>query len=282
MSQPQLLDTHLHLLEPERFSYDWAKDFPVFSGKTFAVESYAGLAGGEVGGALFMEADVAPSQMVSEAQRYLALAEDPASILEGVIAACRPEAPGFLAHVEKIAHPKLKGFRRVLHTQPDALSQDRLFRENLDSLGREGYPFDLCVLAWQLPLAAELASACEGTVFVLDHCGASGIGSDPESFENWKSEMGKLARLQNVVCKISGIIAYFGDQPSIDSLRPFVEVCAELFGPDRIVWGSDYPVCNLGADVATWIRFIHELFGNESSESRRRFFSENAARVYNL
>lgn len=277
-----LLDTHLHCIEPDRFRYPWIAEVAALAGRTFSVDDYRALAGANVSAALFMEGAVEPMQMASEARQYLALAEDPDSPLAGVIAACLPEDKAFGNYLGDLQHPYLKGFRRVLHTEPDALSQDARFRQNVALLAKLGYPFDLCVLTRQLPIARDLVDACPDTTFILDHCGASGIAPGPEAFQAWKALIGTLAERDNIVCKISGIIAYVEAPVTTESLRPFVETCAESFGPRRILWGSDFPVCNLGADLPTWIQITQALFEGEPPENQALFFQENARRVYKL
>ena len=282
------IDTHQHLAFKDRFEYPWMAQLPPLNEDRYYLEDYGKAADGcQIEGTVFMENDVREDLAIEEAKHVCRLAEDPANRILGVIASARPEKSGFAQYLENIRHPKLSGVRRILHTEPDQLSEGALFRENLNVLGQAGLSFDLCVLQKQLPFALDLVRACPNTTFVLDHCGVPEISANAapagEGFRIWKGLLTKLADLPNVYCKVSGIIAYATeDQRTADGLRPYVESVIEIFGWDRVVWGGDWPVCNLGASLAEWCRLLDEILSGESDDQKRRLFSENARRLYNL
>lgn len=171
-----MIDTHVHLLEPVRFTYEWTKDLPALSDR-FELSDYqnASCHSGIQAG-VFMEVDC--DEFDDEARYFCSLAEQPGTLSQAVVAAARPESPDFGRSLELIPHSRLKGIRRVLHTQPDELSQSSLFRENVNRLGGLGLTFDLCVLRGQLPIGLKLVRSCPQTTFILDHCGV------PEIAEN--------------------------------------------------------------------------------------------------
>jgi predicted TIM-barrel fold metal-dependent hydrolase len=275
------IDTHLHLLDPERFSYDWTAGFPALAGKALRLEEFQQAAAGSgIARAIFMEVDVPENQSTSEAGHFCRLAEDPASLLCGVIAACRPEHDNFPAQLDAMAHPKLLGFRRVLHTQADELSTSPLFRENIARIGMAGLTFDLCMLPRQLKHGAALIDACPGTRFILDHCGVPDIASGDLAF--WRDQVRELSRRPNLHCKISGIIAYAAGEITADTLRPAVEHVIECFGWDRVVWGSDWPVCNLTRDLQTWVRLLDEILAGCSADELARLYHRNARSIYGI
>jgi predicted TIM-barrel fold metal-dependent hydrolase len=275
-----MIDTHQHLIYPERFRYDWAAQIPALQGN-FRLEEYRAAAEGcGITESIFMEVDVPWEQAASEAAFFCSLAEDPANRIAGVIAACRPENPDMAAWIEKLAHPRLVGFRRVLHTQPDELCTSALFRENVARIGRKGLAFDLCVLPRQLANGAALADACPDTVFILDHCGVPDIASGDLAF--WREQLCEISRRPNVNCKLSGIIAYAAGEITADTLRPVVEHAIECFGWDRVVWGSDWPVCNLTRDLGTWCRLLDEILSGSSEDELAGLYHRNARRIYRL
>ena len=280
-----MIDTHQHLLYPELFAYPWVGNVPALAGP-FRLEEYGKSSQGcGIKGCLFMEVDAA--QPAAEARFFCGLAEDSGNGILGVIASARPEHDGFEASLDAIAHPKLAGIRRVLHTQPDGLSQSGLFRENLRALGRRGLPFDLCVLQRQLPVAHELIRACPEVSFVLDHCGVPDIAAnaapDGEGFRAWREGVRAIASAPNVCCKISGLTAYASDaQRTADGLRPYVETVLESFGPARCVWGGDWPVVNLGSGLARWCDLSRELLSGLSADEQDAVFARNATQVYHL
>lgn len=276
------IDTHLHLIYPDRFNYDWTTDIPVLAGRAFTIEDYhASSEGSGITGSVFMEVDVPAEQSVAEAAFFCQLAENPENRILGVIASGRPENPDFPHYLQSIRHPRLVGLRRILHTQPDELSTTRVFRENVARLGGEGLTFDICALARQLPLAIDLIDACPDTQFILDHCGVPNVASG--QLDPWRADLRELSQHPNVCCKISGIIAS-ADPSNVTTaaLLPFVEHCIECFGWDRLVFGSDWPVCNLTADLKSWVSILDEILASTDPSVRAKLDHLNATRIYGL
>ncbi|MDE2394669.1 MAG: amidohydrolase [Burkholderiales bacterium] len=282
-------DTHLHLLYPERLHYDWAAPLPALN-RRFALEDYAPLAR-ELGitRTLHMEVDVRESEIEAENRLVAELVAAPGSPLAGGISACRPEHDDFPAFLERqSANPLVRGFRRVLHVVPDSVSQGETFRRHLRLLGAAGYPFDLCLNADQLHLGLALARACPDLTLVLDHCGVPQVGT--QALDPWRDDICALAALPRVHCKISGVIAYGnaarwpeGDIGAIAAdLRPFVEHCIQSFGWQRVVWGSDFPVCNLTRGLAAWKAVTDRLLEGCSDSQIDALAHANAERLYRL
>lgn len=282
-----MIDTHLHLFEPERFSYPWTQDYPALQDRVDWQSYQAAAQGLGIQGALFMEVDVAESQSGEEIQFFCDLAQDESTGIVGVIGSARPEHEGLEHYLDQIAHPALKGIRRVLHTQPDALSQSSRFRENIARIGKRGLTFDICMLQRQLPLAFDLAAACPETVFILDHCGVPSIADNDaphgEGWIFWRDNIQQLAELPNLNCKISGIPIYAGNPSNLEqALRPYVETVIEHFGWDRVLWGSDFPVCNLGSTLNTWHKTLKSILAHETDVHREKLFVLNAQRIYKI
>jgi len=276
-----MIDTHQHLIEPDHFHYGWAEGVAALQG-AFRVEDYAEAAQGcAIEGTLFMEVDVDPEQSAAEARFFCERSENPGTGILGVIAGGRPENEGFEATLDAVAHPRLVGIRRVLHTQPDALSQGSRFRENLRRLGGRGLSFDLCVRQDQLGLALELVRACPGTTFIIDHCGSPDIaahdGVGDEGFSHWRSGMEALAAVPGVYAKISGISVYArADQHTAEVLNPYIETVVESFTPSRCLWGGDWPVVNLGMGLSAWCELSRACIEGAAGEEAQRIFVDNA------
>ncbi len=275
------IDTHQHLLLPECFSYPWTEDFAPLSGR-FGLDNYQQAAEGcGIGSTLFMEGDVATEQSGSEASYFCKLSEDPASGIMGVIASGRPEQDGFADYLEKIAHPALKGIRRVLHVVPDEVSQTITFQQNIAALAQRGLSFDLCVRADQHALAAKLIDACLDTQIVLDHCGNPDIAGG--ALVSWRKSLAGLAQRENLAVKISGLPANCPPgKANTETLRPWVESVIEIFSWERVVWGSDWPVCALNGTLRSWCGALDEILSDESATNREKLFNSNAQRIYRL
>jgi predicted TIM-barrel fold metal-dependent hydrolase len=283
------IDTHLHLLYPDRLRYDWTRSLPALN-KAFSLEDYQAIARpAGIAQALHMEVDVAEDQIEEETVLVGELMHKPGSLLAGAISSCRPEHEDIGAFVERsLANAHIHGFRRVLHVVPDEISTTETFRRNVRALTAKGHPFDLCVLPHQLHLAEAMAKTCPDAQFVLDHCGVPGVAS--QELSPWKENIARLAGYPNVVCKISGVIAYGdvsrwaeGDVGAVvRDLRPYVEHVIASFGWERVVWGSDFPVCNLTRGLRTWKAATDELLDACSPQQLDALAFGNARRVYRL
>lgn len=275
----QKIDTHQHLLYPDRLAYPWVDSVPPLQG-AFQLEDYKKASEGcGIAGTVFMEVDVDAGQIPEEVKWVQELAGGDDSGILGIVAAARPEADDFETRLDAVTVPLLKGVRRVLHTQPDALSQSGVFRANLRRLPARGLSFDLCVLARQLPVAIELVDACPEVSFILDHCGVPDIAGG--AYESWSASIGQLAERENVVCKISALPTYCAPgQTGPEVLRIWVEHVIACFGWDRVLWGGDWPVCTLNSSLKQWVDTVETLLAEESEAHQTGVFSGNARRIY--
>jgi predicted TIM-barrel fold metal-dependent hydrolase len=277
-----IIDTHLHLIDLSALRYPWLAGAPALN-RDFPHEEYATQARrAGIEAALHMEVDVDQADIEAETSHVKAQSQQAGSLLRGAIAACRPEESGFAAYLERQqADPFIKGFRRVLHVMPDELSDSALFRDNIKRLSGSGLTFDLVVLPHQIPRAIALADLAPDVQFVLDHCGVPDIKGRAE--HPWREHMAEIARRPNVIGKISGVVAYADPSSwSVENLRPYVEHTIGSFGWDRVVWGSDWPVCTLGGGLATWVAATHALIAGASPEERMKLLSGNARRMWKL
>lgn len=273
----RLLDTHLHLVYPSRFSYAWLKGFPALDRPWTAQDYFTQAQPLGIQSALHIEVDVDAAEM--EAETRFMLGVHPR--IAGAVISGRPERSDFPAYLEQVATiAGIKGMRRILHTAPDALSTSDLFAENIRRLGAAGLTFDLCVLARQLPLAAALVRKCPDVQFVLDHCGNPDVAG--KALDPWRTEIATLARMPNVAAKISGIVASAGPDWPVADLEPFIAHVIECFGWDRVMWGSDFPVVTLTADLARWVAAIREIVAGASHEEQAQLFHRTAERIYRL
>ena len=278
-----LIDTHQHLIYPESLPYGWTAGIEALAGRSFTLADYKALTVDlGIAGTLFMEAAVDDDCWRDEAPFIAGHAAEDGSDILGLIAAIRPESDdGFEAELERAAALGIVGYRRILHVVDDAVSQSETFRGNVRKIGDAGRVFDMCVLARQLPVACELAMACDNTTLVLDHCGVPDIangGLDP-----WRADMKALAALPHVHCKLSGLLAYCAPgTASLETIRPYVDHVLEVFGPQRLVWGSDWPVVNMTSDLPTWIAITRQVLDGLSESEAEAVAAANARRVYGL
>jgi L-fuconolactonase len=187
--------------------------------------------------------------------------------------------------------------RQVLHADqaPRGLCLEPTFLASLRLLGELGMSFDLCMRPAELEDAALVAERCPDTRFILDHCG----NADPKAFlpksrlapdespwhdpDQWRRDIDRLAKRPNVACKISGIVARAPAAGwSADDLAPIVRQCLDAFGPDRVVFGGDWPVCTLRASLREWVEALRAIVSDRDEADQRKLFFANAARMYGL
>lgn len=281
-----LLDTHQHLIYPGPLGYGWTDGLPALAGRAFTVEDYQAVTrGAGVGGTIFMEAGVDGDGYRAETATIARRMREPGSGILGIIASIRPERDaGFEEWVAEGRELGVVGYRRMLHVVPDEVSRTGTFRANVRKLGVAGVPFDMCLLARQLGIGRELAEACPDTRLVLDHCGNPDIAAGPEAVEPWRAGLEALAAMPNVAVKLSGIFANVAPgTATLATVRPYVETVVEAFGPDRCLWGSDWPVCNTrGGDLPGWIAAFRAILAGYSEAEQAAMAHGTAERVYGV
>jgi predicted TIM-barrel fold metal-dependent hydrolase len=278
----QIVDTHQHLWDPDLFRYSWLDSLPSLN-RSFRMPDYLAAAKGlNVVKSVHLEADVDEPYMLDETRLLLALADQPDNPLEGIVACGRPESGDFKSYLDGIAgHRKLKGIRRVLHTQADEVGKGANFIRNVAALSDYGLSFDICVLARQIPIAINLVSKCPDVAFILDHCGVPQVKE--KRLDPWRAYITEIAQFPNVCCKVSGLVAYADSKRwTAEDLRQFVEHTIASFGWDRVLFGSDWPVCTLSASYQQWVEALRTITQGAGEVNQKKLFHDNAVRVYRL
>lgn len=176
----------------------------------------------------------------------------------------------------------LKGIRHQAHDEPD---EDWLMRPDviagIATCGARGLVQDLLAKEPQLPACITLADVLPEAQFVLDHIAKPRIAAG--QMEPWRALIEELARRDNVVCKLSGMITEAAwDSWTIDDLRPYVDVVLNAFGPDRLMFGSDWPVCLLAGSYGDVVNAAETLTAELSESERAMIFAGTAKRIYGL
>ncbi|MFD5002389.1 amidohydrolase family protein [Streptomyces mutabilis] len=176
----------------------------------------------------------------------------------------------------------LRGIRHQVQGEPDPdwLTRPDVLR-GLRAIAAAGLVYDLVVLPHQLPAATRAADAVPGLTFVLDHLGKPPIASG--ALDPWARRLRDLAARPNTVCKLSGMVTE-ADRTSwtVDDLRPYADTVIEAFGPRRLMFGSDWPVCTLAAGYGDVVRSARELTASLTEAERAEVWSGTARRVYRM
>lgn len=279
-----IVDTHQHLWDLERFKLPWVQPGTPLA-RSFLPSDYAKAAEGlNIVKAVYMEVDVDPSQQDAEAEYIIELCRSKQTPTVAAVISGRPESENFPAYVRRYRdHPIIKGIRRVLHvpqTPPGHCLQPQFIR-NIQLLGDLGLSFDLCIRPAELPDMAKLVDACPNTRFILDHCGNPSL--QMRDLTPWKRDLADIARRKNLVCKVSGFIATARPgQWKPEDIAPIVNHTLDCFGPDRVMFGGDWPVCTLGATLQEWVKGLKAVVAARPLEEQRKLFHDNAVKFYGL
>ncbi|MGL5094479.1 MAG: amidohydrolase family protein [Planctomycetia bacterium] len=279
-----IIDTHQHLWDLQVFRLPWTAGAPALA-KTFSMADYKdAVAGLNVVQTVYMEVDVAPEQQEAEVDYVVDLCRRPDNPMTAAVVSGRPASPQFQAYVDRLKkHAAVKGIRQVLHgaQTPPGYCLEPAFVAGVKLLGANGLSFDLCMRAEELADAVKLVDACPETRFVLDHCGNARVGTP--DLGPWRKTMAEMARRPNVVCKVSGVVASAPKGAwTPKDLAPIVLPTLDAFGPERVMFGGDWPVCTLAASFKEWVDALKSLTADRSQEDRRKLFHDNAAAFYKL
>lgn len=287
-----IIDTHQHLWDLSLITPPWLSSAPDVLRKSYRTEEYLEATKGLNIKTVYMEVDVAPEDKVAEADYVGELCRGGKAPTRAAVMGGNPAAEYFAPYARQLAQRDyVKGIRQVLHVPetPAGFCLADGFVKNIQLLGEQGLSFDLCMRPRELSDGAKLAERCPDTRFIVDHCG----NADPKAFgphdeepwhdaDQWRRDMDRLASLPNVICKISGIVARTVPGWTSDDLAPIVNHCLDSFGPDRVVFGGDWPVCLTGAPLRQWVDALAEIISSRPADEQARLWSGNAKKHYTL
>ncbi|HTU21993.1 MAG TPA: amidohydrolase family protein [Gemmataceae bacterium] len=287
-----VIDTHQHLWDLSKFRLPWQKNEPKLAKNHLMSDYLAATADlGDMEGkparivkTVYMEVDVEPSQQTAEAQYVLDLCSRADNPMVAAVISGRPSADGFAKYLDAFTNSAcIKGVRQVLHGPgtPAGYCLDKKFIHGIRLLGERNLSYDLCMRPGELRDAAKLIDECPGTRFILDHCGNGDVQAKDRS--QWEKDMAAVAERKNVVCKVSGIVVTAKPERwTADDLAPIIKHTLEVFGPDRVMFGGDWPVCTKTASFRQWFQALASIVAGRSAEEKRNLFHDNAMRFYRL
>jgi predicted TIM-barrel fold metal-dependent hydrolase len=288
-----IIDTHQHLWDLGRFRLPWLERQPELR-RNYLMSDYLAAtkdlgtfpAAGRVVKTIYMEVDLDPAQQRDEAEYVIGLCGRADNPMAAAVISGRPASEEFAPYIKAFRDSAyVKGVRQVLHgpSTPAGYCLGKDFVRGIRLLGELGMSFDLCLRPGELADGAKLVDACPDTRFILDHCGNGNVRATEKERAAWRRDMAELARRQRVVCKVSGIVA--SARPgkwTAEDLAPLVNHTLEVFGPDRVMFGGDWPVCTLAATYRQWVDALKGIVRARPVEEQRKLFHDNAVRVYGL
>ena len=297
-----IIDTHQHLWDLTKFKLPWIKPGQPLA-RNFVTKDYLEATRGlNVVKAVYMEVAVDPSQHVAEAEHVIELCKSADAPTVAAVIGGEPASDRFAGYITRFkGSPYVKGVRQVLFGKKAELCRDAQFIQGVRLLGELGMSYDICLGPDHLGDAVKLVDDCPDTRFILDHCGnappagnnisggrlrppLSGYRPPPSPhLAQWRRDIAALAKRPNAICKISGIVAHATKGHwSAETLAPVVDHCLDSFGPDRVVFGSDWPVCTRTATLREWVVALKAIVARRPEAEQRKLFHDNAMRHYGL
>ena len=224
---------------------------------------------------------VQADQSVAETDFLLALAAQHSTIrgVVGWIDLCAADLSEQLARWR--GNPLLKGFRHIAQGEPDDFLARNDVVAGIAELGRQGFSYDILIYPRQLAAAEQLVARCPGVRFVLDHCAKPPIASG--DIAEWRRGIRPLARHENIACKLSGLVTEASWTGwTVAELTACLDIAAEAFGPERLMFGSDWPVCLLAADYAEVVSVVADWTERLTAHEQASIFGGTAISAYQL
>ncbi len=276
----EMIDAHQHYWHPLRGDYDWMPmDNATLARPYHPADLEPTLSKHGISRTVLVQA--APT--VNETEYMLGIADATPSVA-AVVGWVDFEVPEDRAHLERLAkHPKFAGVRPMIQDIPD---DDWMLREDVQwayrALIELGLTFDALGFPRHLQNFHTILTRYPEMPVVLDHCMKPQIRNhSEESFAHWAEGMRRIARDTQACCKFSGIVTE-SDGWTLEKLKPYVDHLLEVFGPDRLMWGSDWPVCQLEASYDEWRGAAETLTEHLTAAEKEAIFGGTAARFYRL
>lgn len=272
------IDSHQHFWKFHPIKNSWIEDHMKVIRRDFLPDDlHPILEENTIDGCIAVQAD----QSEEETEFLLSLADNN-SFIKGVVGWVDLRAENIkerLSHFTKFN--KLKGIRHIVQAEPDDYMMDEKFQRGISFLDQFELTYDILVFPSQLPAAIKLAHKFPNQKFVVDHIAKPMIKDG--KLEPWKRDMQTLAKYPNVWCKVSGMVTEANwNSWLIEDFKSYLDVVFQSFGSDRIMFGSDWPVCLLAASYQQQLEIIETYISPFSPEDKRNIMGGNAINFYNL
>jgi L-fuconolactonase len=274
-----IIDSHQHFWQVGRFDYPWmTSDVGVMYRDYLPPTLEPILERNGVAKTVLVQA----SDSMAESRWLLSLA-DAHPFIAGVVGWVDLASPEVQQQLDELTmHQKFKGVRHLVESESadNWLAQPAVLR-GLQQLASSGTSYDLLVHTRHLKHVRTVAETCPDLSLVIDHAAKPPIARG--EIKEWAQELRPVAAYKNIHCKLSGLVTEANHNGwQVDDLRPFVECALELFGADRLMFGSDYPVCLVAASYDRVLESFQEILKDLSAEEQKQIFAGNASKFYRL
>lgn len=280
-----IIDAHVHLIDKGRFQYPWLEAAPPINRSHLVSDYLNSYADFSIEKFIFIEACVNIEDSIAEAE-WMAndVARDTPQLGAIVAQACVERGAAVQEQLDKLSGiPLVTGVRRVLafpfQNDLDFCIQPE-FIAGVQLLAEYDYSFDIGARIENLPNVIEMIKLCPNIRFVLNHIGKPEI--EQGLMEPWRTYIEQLADFDNVKCKAAGLLLDAGKRKSADNIKPYIFEVLDLFGVDRVIFGSDFPVHNLNGTSREWIAIMRDICRELSDGDRAKIFHDNAQSTYRI
>lgn len=273
------IDAHHHFWKANRGDYHWMPDKGPLSNDYLPDDLIPLNKDANIEGTILVQA----AQTVAETEFLLDLAAQPESPVLGVVGWVPLDSPDAILQMEKFAgHSKIVGIRPMIQDLPDAawILQPQVI-ENLRQMPKLGLCFDLLTYPHQLPQTFEAVTQIPDLDIVVDHLSKPHYRQELDA-NGWRHWMEQFAKLPRAFCKLSGMVTEVGSDWKIDDFRAHVDFVLEAFGPERVMFGSDWPVCLLAASHDRVVELAEQLIAPLSVDEQAAIWGRTAAKFYNV
>jgi L-fuconolactonase len=271
------IDAHQHFWRYDPVQYSWIRDTMEPLKRDYLPDDLKPLLERTgIHGTIAVQA----RQSLEETAWLLELA-DRHSWIKGVVGWVELCSPHVREQLEQYArHPKLRGIRHIVHDEPeDRFMLQPAFLRGLSILGEFNLIYDLLLFPRHLPVAIEVVKQFPEQRFVLDHLAKPEIRT--QRFSPWDADIRALARFENVSCKISGLVTEAAwKQWKLRDFQRYLDHVLDCFGPDRLMFGSDWPVCTLSSNYSDLVLLIQDYLEAFPVEMQEKIWGSNAVRLY--
>ncbi len=272
------IDAHQHFWNYDPVGHDWINEDMKVIQKTFLPNDLAPILQNEgIDGTVLVQVD----ERDDETEFQLALAKDN-PLIKAVVGWVDLKSEILEAKLDGLSeYPVLKGFRDILQAKPDGYMTDPKFVEGLRTLGNKGFTYDLLSYERQLPELLKLIDLLDEQPLVIDHISKPDIANT--SFEHWAKYMGEISDRKHIHVKLSGMVteADWKNWTTSD-FTPYIDFCLEKFGPERLMYGSDWPVCLVAGQYSEVHQIIKNSIASLSQSEQNLILGETACNFYKI
>ncbi|WP_291860538.1 amidohydrolase [Marinilabilia sp.] len=274
-----IIDSHQHFWNYNPEEFDWINDDMRSIRKSFSPKDLqTALAGTEVEGVVSVQA----RQSLEETEWLLQLASEN-DFIKGVVGwvpLTNKNLPEILNRLKD--NDLLKGVRHVIQGEPDPqFILNRNFNDGISQLNKHGLTYDILIMGHQLENTIRFADQHPDQPFILDHIAKPEIKKN--EIQVWEKYIKELARRENVSCKVSGMVTEADFKTwTEEQLKPYFDVILEAFGPGRLLFGSDWPVCLVATNYSRWLELVKKWISGLSNPEQEQILGGNAKLIYNL